>query len=108
MSQNETTGLEIFESPQAPTVAMTVRDLIERLSALDPEAPVVFRTPHFGVFGGNQAYGITEVAAVTLDRREHLYEGGASEDDETGEAYAYEPYLQVWPAWTGVVLGSQS
>jgi hypothetical protein len=107
MADNKTTEIETFESPQAPAEGMTVRDLIARLLVLDPDAQVVFRSPHYGVSGSNQAYGVTKVGPVTLERREHLCSGGTGEDEETGEPYAYDAHLQVWPAWTGVVLGSE-
>ncbi len=105
---SQTTEVETFESPQAPADGMTVRDLIARLLVLDPNAQVVFRSPQYGAFGSNEAYGVTKVAPVTLERREHLYPGGTGEDEETGEPYTHEAHLQVWPAWTGVVLSGQS
>ena len=96
--------IEMFESRQAPEHALTVREVIERLSVLDPDAPVVFRTPHHGVFGANQAYGVTTIRHEKLARREHFNPAGQYEDDETGEQYEHEAWLQVWPEWTGVVL----
>jgi hypothetical protein len=96
--------IKMFESPQAPEHALTVREVIERLSGLDPDAPVVFQTPHYGVFGANKAYGVTTIRHEKLARREHFNPAEQYEDDETGEQCEREVWLQVWPEWTGVVL----
>ncbi len=84
---------------------LTVGHLIERLSALDPAAPVIFRSPLYGAFGGNTTYSIDKVEAVAVERREEHHDGGVTLDDETGEELTYEAWTQVFEAWSGVVIG---
>lgn len=57
-------------------VTLTVGDLIERLNALDPAAPVIFRSPQFGAFGSNTTYSIDRVEPVRFERSEQTYPGG--------------------------------
>jgi len=84
---------------------MTVGQLIERLRALDPSKPVVFRTPTYGVFGSNHTYTIDDVKPVVLEREEIHYPGGERKDEETGAFYVEEPYTAVKYPWDGVVIG---
>lgn len=100
--------MEYTYHDQAPTKTLTVGQLIKRLLDLDPEAPVIFRSPLHGVFGSNQAYPLHTVEAVTMPRKEHLNPGGVCIDEETEEEFSYESHTQVWPAWTGVVISCNS
>ncbi len=107
MNDNGETEIDTYETPQAPEHTITVHELMMQLQGLDPNAPVLFRSPHFGCFGSNQAYGITGAQAVTMERREHINPAGVGFDEETGNELTYEASKQVWPAWSGVVIGAQ-
>jgi len=91
--------------PQSyPFKTLTVGELIERLSSLDPAAPAIFRLPQFGAFGSGQEYSIERVEAVRLERKELHIPATMALDDETGEEYMTEAETQVWKEWKGVVI----
>jgi hypothetical protein len=91
--------------PQSyPMTTMTVGQLVERLQGLDPAAQVIFRSPHHGCFGPNEAYTVEAVEAVTMPREELHHPGGVSTDEEIGEEMTYEAHTQVWDEWRGVVI----
>lgn len=91
--------------PQSyPFKTLTVGELLEQLARLDPAAPVIFRSPHFGAFGSGTEYSVDKVEAVTMERKEHHTPAGTAIDDETGEEYATEADTQVWEEWRGVVI----
>lgn len=87
----------------APT--MTVGDLIERLKAFDPAAPVIFRSPLYGSFGSNTAYSIDKVEHVALEREEIHTPAHEHFNEEDGETCTVEAETQVFNAWAGVVIG---
>lgn len=93
-----------YAQNDAPEPTMTVAELIKRLYAFAPDAPVVFRTPLHGSFGANTAYSIERLDEVSLPRKEQHYPAARGLDEETGEEYEAEPYTQVWHAWTGIVI----
>ena len=88
--------------PNAET--LTVGELIRRLQALDPAAPVIFQSPKLGCFGAEATYSIDTVAAVSIERSEMDWPARTDVDDETGEEVHQDAWTQVFPAWTGVVI----
>jgi hypothetical protein len=92
--------------PQSyPFRTLTVGELMEKLGALDPQAKVIFKSPHYGAFGSGQTFSIDTAEAVTMPRREHHIPAQEAFDEETGETYMTEAYTQVWEEWSGVVIG---
>lgn len=87
-----------------PFRTLTVAQLMERLAALDPAAPVIFKAPQYGAFGSGQTYGIDGAQVVRMERREQHFPPVPTIDDETGEEGMSEPYTQVWDEWAGVVI----
>ena len=85
-------------------LTMTVGQLIEKLQALDPTKPVVFRSPKYGCFGSETAYSIDTVTEVQMLGWEDRYPAGTRIDDETGEEEAYEAWTEVFHPWHGVVI----
>ncbi|CDO35013.1 hypothetical protein [Novosphingobium sp. KN65.2] len=83
---------------------MTVGQLMTHLKDLDPDEPVVFKSPRYGAFGSELTYTIDSVDIVQMDRDERHFEGGVRIDDETGEEETYEPWTQVFHEWHGVVI----
>lgn len=93
-----------FAQSDAPATTMTVGQLIERLQGLDPSAQVVFQSPPHGSYGPRMAYTIDDVAAVALDRHEHVTPARTEVDEETGEEIRLDEDVQVFHAWQGVVI----
>jgi hypothetical protein len=92
--------------PQSyPFRTMTVRDLMAKLAALDPDAPVIFKAPQYGAFGSGQTYSIDNAEAVHMERREHYNPPAPAFNEDTGEEYMTEADTQVWEEWRGVVIG---
>lgn len=83
---------------------LTVGELIARLQQFDPTSLVVFKTPLYGAFGSNTAYSIDAIEQVTMERREYVIPASVYEDDETGETIDQPEEIQVFHAWTGVVI----
>lgn len=105
MSSPETTDIPVFESPTAPQHTLTVGELLAQLQGMDPAAPVLFRSPQYGCFGSHQLYGLRTAETVTIERREHHCPSVPHYDEDTGEEYMTEEHLQVWPEWSGVIIG---
>ena len=95
-----------YPQSEKPGPTMTVRRLIEVLSALpDQDAPIIFKSPLYGVFGGNTAYSIEQVSVQELVEERIQYGPQTRYDDETGEEWVdTEEYEQVFHAWKGVVI----
>jgi hypothetical protein len=74
------------------------------LQALDPKAPVIFRSPLYGCFGPDTTYTIDGVAVEALPREELHIPASSYEDDETGELIEREAHTQIFETWTGVVI----
>lgn len=83
---------------------LTVGELRDRLAALDPGLPVIFRSPSFGAFGSNQNYAVAGVGRETLEQREVHNPATSWIDDESGETIEQEAYTDTLPGWDGVVL----
>lgn len=85
---------------------LTVKDLIEKLSALPhQDAPVIFRSPLYGTFGSNTAYSIDDVNEVHLPEETIVYPARVDYDDDTGEEVNYPAEQDVRREWKGVVIG---
>ncbi len=92
--------------PQSfPFRTMTVGDLMKKLVDLDPNAPVIFKSPQYGAFGSGAMFSIDCAEAVQMERKENHFASVPARDDETGEEYMTESIDQVWEAWSGVVIG---
>lgn len=97
MAQNAYIGTYPFRT-------MTVADLLAALSALPPDAEVLFQLPKYGAYGASMHFTVEQVDAVEIPRREHHTPAMEAVDEETGETYMTEPDTQVWEAWSGVVI----
>lgn len=93
-----------YAQSESPEPTMTVGQLIERLQAHDPKAPVIFRSPLYGCFGSNTAYTIEGATVEALPREELHIPASSYEDDETGELIEREAHTQIFEAWAGVVI----
>lgn len=93
-----------YRQSDAPGRTLTVSQLIERLQALDPDAPVIFRSPEYGVFGSNTEYGISVAAPDYSARQVRDYPASTFLDDETGEEVTCEAWTQIFHEWKGVVI----
>lgn len=83
---------------------LTVGDLRAALAVLDPDLPVVFRTPRNGAFGSCLEYALEGLATEEYPRIETPVPASSYIDDETGETIECEAHTEVCEAWTGVVL----
>lgn len=93
-----------YAQSENPAPTMTVGQLIEHLKTFDPAALVIFRSPLYGCFGSNTAYTIDTVEHVVLERREHTIPASEDINEETGETFTHEAEIQVFSAWSGVVI----
>jgi hypothetical protein len=83
---------------------MTVRQLIDQLAELDPELPVIIRSPHSGCFGARMGYAIDGAKRETLDEQTEHYPATTWFDEERGIDVPQEAYDETRPAWDGVVI----
>jgi hypothetical protein len=99
-------GQTYYAQTEKPPATMSVRQLIEALSALpDQDAPVVFRSPFNGCFGPHRAYSLDKVSIVELPEERTHYGPQKHFDEETGEEWTDdEDYEEVRHAWKGVVI----
>jgi hypothetical protein len=83
---------------------ITVGALIERLASLDPDLPVIFKSPDTGVFGSGAKYALDGADHVKLERQEIHEPASTWYDEERDIDVPQEAYTEVLPAWEGVVI----
>lgn len=83
---------------------LTVGELLSQLSGLDPNLPVIIRSPEYGCFGSRVAYAIDGAQRETLDAIVTEHPAESWFDEEKGTEVHQDAYTERRPPWDGVVI----